>query len=96
MSSIFVPRVDTPFSTIDLSIITGADIPIEERPPEEVTHIAGHRIAPDGIGVRNPAFDVTPNEYITAIITERGILRPPYSESLKLAQVASTGGVTHG
>lgn len=74
--------VAAPLSTIDRSIKTGDEIPIEERAPEEVTHILGHRIAPEGIDVFNPAFDVTPAEYITAIITEVGIARPPYKESI--------------
>jgi methylthioribose-1-phosphate isomerase len=74
--------VAAPFSTIDLKTETGEQIPIEERKPEEVTHIQGIRIAPEGIKVRNPAFDVTPACYITGIITERGILYPPYQESL--------------
>ncbi len=69
--------VAAPLSSIDFSISSGKDIPIEERGPEEVTHISGKcRIAPDGIRVRNIAFDVTPHRYITAIITERGAFRP--------------------
>lgn len=69
--------VAAPLSSIDFSISSGKDIPIEERGPEEVTHISGKcRIAPDGIRVRNIAFDVTPHRYITAIITERGVFRP--------------------
>jgi methylthioribose-1-phosphate isomerase len=75
--------VASPLSTIDLNTSTGADIPIEERPDEEITEIAGRRVAPEGIKVFNPAFDVTPNEYVTAIITEKGIVRAPYTESLK-------------
>jgi len=71
-----------PMSTVDLSIPDGTHIPIEERSAAEVTHIAGTRIAPDGVSVLNPAFDVTPAEYVTAIITERGILRPPFMTSL--------------
>jgi len=74
--------VAAPTSTIDLSLKSGAEIPIEEREPEEVTWVGGTRIAPDGVGVANPAFDVTPHRYVTAIITEQGILREPYSESL--------------
>jgi methylthioribose-1-phosphate isomerase len=58
-------------------------IPIEERNAREVTHIRSTRLAPDGARVRNPAFDVTPARYVTAIITERGIARPPYTESLR-------------
>ena len=74
--------VAAPTSTIDPSIASGDEIPIEERRPEEVTHFAGVQTAPDGIGVRNPAFDITPHEYIAAIVTEKGISREPYSESL--------------
>jgi methylthioribose-1-phosphate isomerase len=74
--------VAAPTSTIDLSLPSGAEIPIEEREPDEVTHIQGIRIAPKGIDVANPAFDVTPHNYITTIITERGIIREPYQEEL--------------
>ena len=59
------------------------EVKIEERNPEEVTHIFGKRIAPEGVNVFNPAFDITPHKYVTAIITERGVLKPPYSRSLK-------------
>lgn len=75
--------VASPLSTIDLDTKTGAEIPIEERPAEEITEIGGRRVAPQGIKVFNPAFDVTPNEYVTAIITEKGIVRAPYEENLK-------------
>lgn len=71
-----------PVSTIDLSLQTGDDIPIEERSHEEVTHIDGHRIAPVGVEVVNPSFDVTPADLVTAIITEKGIVNPPYKENL--------------
>ncbi|MBI2859894.1 MAG: S-methyl-5-thioribose-1-phosphate isomerase [Chloroflexi bacterium] len=71
--------VAAPTTTIDPSLATGADIPIEQRQPEEVTHIQGVCIAPD-CEVANPAFDVTPCRYITAIITEKGIVKPPYGE----------------
>ena len=74
--------VAAPTSTIDLSLPTGAEIPIEERAPDEVTHIQGALIAPKGIKVANPAFDVTPHNYITLIITERGIIKEPYQEEL--------------
>jgi methylthioribose-1-phosphate isomerase len=74
--------VAAPISTLDLSIPSGEQIPIEERPAEEVTHIRGVRIAPD-VAVANPAFDVTPARLVTAIITERGVARPPYIESLR-------------
>lgn len=74
--------VAAPWSTIDLATPTGAVIPIEERNAKEVTHMAGTQVTPDGASVRNPSFDVTPHRYITAIVTERGILRPPYLEAL--------------
>lgn len=74
--------VAAPTSTIDMSITSGQQIPIEERSPEEVTHIFGHQVAPAGIAVLNPAFDVTPSGYVSGIITEKGIVRPPYTESL--------------
>jgi len=67
--------VAAPTTTIDLSLASGDEIPIEQRSPEEVTHIQGVSIAPEGIEAANPAFDVTPHQYITAIITERGIIR---------------------
>ena len=72
-----------PWSTIDTATATGDDIPIEERNPIEVTHHGGKQLTPNGVGICNPAFDVTPNKYVTAIITERGVLRAPYAESLK-------------
>ncbi|WP_461479568.1 S-methyl-5-thioribose-1-phosphate isomerase [Paenibacillus sp. PvR148] len=75
--------VACPMSTIDLNTPTGADIPIEERHEDEITQGFGKRTAPQGVKVFNPAFDVTPNEYVTAIITEKGIIRAPYSENLK-------------
>lgn len=75
--------VAAPISTFDLATPTGDAIPIEERAPSEVTHHAGVRLAPEGVGVRNPAFDVTPYRYVTAIICERGIARPPFGESLR-------------
>jgi methylthioribose-1-phosphate isomerase len=77
--------VAAPLSTIDLNTPDGAHIPIEERSRREVTHVAGSQLAPDGALVWNPAFDVTPYRYIAGIITERGIFRPPYTESLKRA-----------
>ena len=84
--------VAAPTSTIDQSIASGDEIPIEERRPEEVTQFAGVQTAPEGIGVRNPAFDITPHEYIAAIITEKGISREPYSENLpKTATRVSAG-----
>ena len=75
--------VAAPVSTLDLTLESGDQIPIEERAPGEVTTLAGVPVAPDGTEVRNPAFDVTPNRYVTAIITERGIARAPYVESLR-------------
>jgi methylthioribose-1-phosphate isomerase len=82
--------VAAPLSTVDLAIPTGDAIPIENRAESEVTHIQGVPIAPAGIGVLNPAFDITPSRYITAIITERGIARPPFDHSLrKLKQPGS-------
>jgi methylthioribose-1-phosphate isomerase len=75
--------VAAPISTIDLSLASGEQIPIEERASREVTHVGGVELAPPGIGVANPAFDVTPNRYVTAIITERGVARNPYNESLR-------------
>jgi methylthioribose-1-phosphate isomerase len=75
--------VAAPVSTFDLGTPTGGDIPIEERPAEEVTHVAGRRVAPEGAAVRNPAFDVTPHRYVTAVVCERGVARPPFAESLR-------------
>src|SRR5881398_3036515 len=75
--------VAAPMSTIDLSVPSGDRIPIEERRPEEVTQIRGVAIAPEGVQVANPAFDVTPARYVSAIITDRGIVYPPYGESLR-------------
>ena len=74
--------VAAPFSSVDLATPTGADIPIEERDPEEIVEIAGRRIAPEGVPVWNPAFDVTPARFVAAIVTERGIARPPFTASL--------------
>jgi len=75
--------VAAPMSTIDLNTADGDHIPIEERNAREVTHVGGLQLAPDGAHVWNPAFDVTPHHLIAGIITERGIFRPPYAESLK-------------
>ncbi len=75
--------VAAPTSTIDMSLTSGYQIPIEERSPQEVTHIQGVAIAPESTEVFNPAFDITPCQYITAIITEKGIIRKPYGEGLK-------------
>ena len=79
--------VAAPISTLDLTLASGREIPIEERSADEVTHVQGHLVAPQGTQVMNPAFDVTPAKYVTAIITERGVARAPYLESLaKLAK----------
>ncbi|HEU5228606.1 MAG TPA: S-methyl-5-thioribose-1-phosphate isomerase [Ktedonobacteraceae bacterium] len=75
--------VVAPCSTIDLSLASGERIPIEQRHPEEVTALRGIPIAPTGIQVANPAFDITPSSYVTAIITDRGIARPPYDAALR-------------
>jgi methylthioribose-1-phosphate isomerase len=84
--------VAAPWSTVDMSTPTGDQIPIEQRSSKEVTHHAGKQVAPDGVLVENPAFDVTPSQYVTAIITERGIAKPPYADSLK--ELASATAVT--
>jgi len=75
--------VAAPISTLDLTLKSGDEIPIEERDQKEITHIGKQQLAPDGVAVRNPAFDVTPNELITAIITDKGVARRPYEASLK-------------
>jgi methylthioribose-1-phosphate isomerase len=75
--------VAAPISTLDLTLKSGEEIPIEERDAREVTHIREHQLAPDGVDVQNPAFDVTPNDLIAAIITDRGVARAPYTESLR-------------
>ena len=75
--------VAAPWSTVDLGCISGADIPIEERSQEEVLVFAGKRIAPEGVGARHPAFDVTPAALVTALFTERGVVRAPWRERLK-------------
>ena len=75
--------VAAPVSTLDLTLASGDQIPIERRPDAEVTHVFGAAVAPAGTPVENPAFDVTPNRYVTAIVTERGVARPPYTESLR-------------
>lgn len=77
--------IAAPLSTIDISIKTGKEIPIEERSHEEVTHINGKRICAEGVKVINPGFDVTPSELIKGIITEKGVLYPPYEDSIKKA-----------
>ena len=75
--------VAAPISTVDLDTPDGSKIPIEQRNAREVTHIGGRQMTPDGVGIENPAFDVTPARYVAAIITERGIARAPYEESLR-------------
>jgi methylthioribose-1-phosphate isomerase len=88
--------VAAPISTVDLATPDGSGIPIEQRSSREVTHIAGRQMVPDGVSVENPAFDVTPAKYVAAIITERGIARAPYEESLrKLAAEESESLVRH-
>ena len=82
--------VAAPFSTIDLDTPDGSKIPIEQRNAREVTHIGGRQMVPEGVSVENPAFDVTPARYVSAIITERGVARAPYQESL--ARLAQVGG----
>ncbi len=84
-------HVAAPLSTVDLRAATGADIPIEERGPEEVLSVFGVAVAPAGVSVRNPAFDVTPARLITSIITEAGVLRAPYGETLAAA-IRQAGG----
>jgi methylthioribose-1-phosphate isomerase len=75
--------VAAPISTLDLTLASGDDIPIEQRAASEVTHVFGVPVAPEGTQVQNPAFDVTPNRYVSAIITERGVARAPYGDSLR-------------
>jgi methylthioribose-1-phosphate isomerase len=86
--------VAAPTSTIDLSLAAGNEIPIEQRSPEEVTRVRSELIAPDGVSAENPAFDVTPNSYISAIITENGVATPPYAETLR--GLCRTGVPAHG
>jgi methylthioribose-1-phosphate isomerase len=75
--------VAAPWSTVDMHTTSGEQIPIEQRPRREITHHGDKQMAPDGVEVENPAFDVTPSRYVTGIITERGIAKAPYEESLK-------------
>jgi len=81
--------VAAPWSTIDLATTNGDGIPIEQRAAIEVTHHGGKQLTPHGVGIENPAFDVTPAKYVTAIITERGVLRAPYTDSLAELETAS-------
>lgn len=83
--------VAAPLSTIDFRTPDGASIPIEERRPEEVTHVAGVRVAPEGIRAFNPAFDVTPHHLVTAIVTDAGVAYPPYARSLQVLAAARVG-----
>ena len=85
-----------PASTIDLSLAGGDEIPIEERSAAEVTHIEGVAIAPEGVPVYNPAFDVTPHRYLTAIITEEGVCYPPFAPNLRAAKAAADARVAAG
>lgn len=82
--------VAAPVSTLDLTLGSGDEIPIEQRPASEVTEVFGTPVAPEGTAVENPAFDVTPSKYVTAIITEKGVARAPYGESLRA--LATAGG----
>lgn len=75
--------VAAPISTLDLSLSCGDEIPIEQRSGDEVTYLNNKRITPEGANVAHPAFDITPNDLVTAIITDRGIAEQPYSTSLK-------------
>jgi len=84
--------VAAPVSTLDLTLVSGDQIPIEERSASEVTHVFGHPVAPAGTVVQNPAFDVTPARYVTSIISERGVARAPYEESLRA--LAGNGDLT--
>jgi methylthioribose-1-phosphate isomerase len=86
--------VAAPLSTVDMNTPSGEQIPIEQRSHREVTHHGGKQMTPDAALVENPAFDVTPNQYVTAIITERGVAKAPYAESLK--QLASVAAVSAG
>jgi methylthioribose-1-phosphate isomerase len=86
--------VAAPISTIDLATATGDEIPIEERSPDEVRSVRGMEIAPDGVEASNPAFDVTPSQYVTAIITDNGVARAPYEESLR--RMCEAGVATRG
>lgn len=84
--------VAAPYSTVDLELSDGMDIPIEERDSREITHVGATQVAPDGIKVANPAFDVTPPELVSAIITERGVIRAPFADGLKRVVAAAGRG----
>ena len=81
--------VAAPLSTIDLATAHGDQIPIEQRAAREVTHSNGRQMTPNGAAIQNPAFDVTPAKYITAIITEHGVLRAPYEQSIRQMAAAA-------
>ena len=82
--------VAAPFSTIDMETPDGSRIPIEQRSAREITHMGERQVTPTGVKVENPAFDVTPHQYVTAIITERGVARAPYAEALqRLAELTA-------
>ncbi|HLV87014.1 MAG TPA: S-methyl-5-thioribose-1-phosphate isomerase [Candidatus Sulfotelmatobacter sp.] len=85
--------VAAPISTVDLACPDGSKIPIEQRNEKEVTHIAGRQMVPNGVAVENPAFDVTPAKYVAAIITEKGIAKPPFDNSLR--KLAAEGAEVH-
>ncbi|MGA7155572.1 MAG: S-methyl-5-thioribose-1-phosphate isomerase [Acidobacteriaceae bacterium] len=86
--------VAAPFNTIDMATPEGSAIPIEQRNPREVTHSNGKQMTPDNVGIENPAFDVTPAKYITAIITERGVLRAPFTDSIRAMSLHSERALT--
>lgn len=80
--------VAAPYSTFDFTMEAGCDIPIEMRKAEEVAHFYGVQTGPEGVTVLNPAFDVTPHEYIAGIITEKGVLRPDYKDSIAVLRAS--------
>ena len=86
--------VAAPFNTIDAQTASGSDIPIEQRSAREITHLNGRQVTPDGVRIENPAFDVTPAKYITAIITERGVLRAPFTKSIAAMSPEPTSQLT--
>src|SRR6201984_224843 len=86
--------VVAPFSTVDLATPDGSKIPIEQRNIREITHMGEQRVVPEGVQVENPAFDVTPANYVSAIVTERGVVRPPYEESLRRLAEQKVSAVT--
>jgi methylthioribose-1-phosphate isomerase len=88
--------VAAPMSTVDFDCPDGEGIPIEERDPSEVTELFGTRVAPEGVEVRNPAFDVTPARYVGAIVTELGIARAPFTESLQAMREAADDATNPG